>query len=413
MSGRKAVISILVKKRIYIPLLCTVALATGSQLAFATSPPTSIVHTQNPGGSDSNAGAGSRSKLSGVVENNNGQFRLNLTNHTSREFRGVGIIGIGDDSEQREIGQLRLALPPQEAKLFQLSGLSASGNQFSIKIFDHNGALVLYKIAPIKNVSDSSPAISVTLDPVSNSKRRSATLSSVEKREKVKLSSTNTLPTINVSDSPLALDEVTIKRRLLAGQSETEPFIIAFEINAIRPIREATLSVTLGKFKDRKPVNIPNIQQNLIIEFKPPEEFNGERLVYELTDKNGRLIARGELNVEQLMAEDVVTVADIRTDRASYDPGETAQVTVLLEGKSPNGFRLEAQVKDSSGSLIFHDQTQSDVNNPISARVFTVTLPRELTAPVSFEFKIYDNESGLLSDSGEREIPVKAPKRRP
>lgn len=402
------------KKRIFISLLCLVALATGSQSTFATSPPASVDHAQNSAGSGSNSGAGFRSALSGVIENNNGQFRLNLTNHTSREFRGVGIIGIGDDFEQRDVGQLLLALPPQETRLFQLSGLYASGNQFSIKIFDRNGALVFYKIAPIKNVSDSTPAISVTLDPISNPKRKSATISSIEKGGKGRPFSINATTAPNASESSPALPEVTIKGRLLAGQSEADPFVIAFEITAIRPVRDATLSIALGKFKDRKPVSIQNIQniwQNLTVEFKLPDQLDGERIFYELAAKNGRVIAKGELEIGQLMAQDVVTVVDIRTDRASYDPGETAQVTVLLEGKSPNGFRLEARARDEAGSVIFQDQVQSDANNPISAHVFTVTLPRELTAPVNFEFKIYDNESGLLSDSGAREIAVKNSKR--
>jgi hypothetical protein len=397
-----------VKKRIYILSLCLVALATGSQSASATSP-ASVAHIQSSAGSDSNPGAGSRSTLSGAIENNNGQFRLSLTNHTSREFRGVGIIGIGDDSEQREMGQLPLALPPQETRLFQLSGLYASGNQFSIKIFNRNGTLVFYKIAPIKNVSDSAPAASVTLDPVSSSKRKSATLSSIEKGEKGKPSLINVTP----SEESLALTEVTIKGRLLAGQSDPVSFAVAFEMAAFRPVRDATLSIALGKFKDRKPVSIQPPRQNLTVVFNLPEQFDGERIIYELAAKNGRVIAKGELEIEQLIAEDAVIVTDIRTDRASYDPGETAQVTVLLEGKSPNGFRLEAQARDGAGIVIFQDQVQCDADNSINARVFTVTLPRELIAPVSFEFKIYDNESGLLSDSGEREIAVKNSKRRP
>lgn len=393
-------------KRIHIPLLCLVALATGPQSAGAAPPDVSIRHTQNSARSDSN----SRSALSGAIENNNGQFRLNLTNHAAREFRGVTVVGIGDDSEQREIGQLTLSLPPQETRLFQLSGVYASGYQFSIKIFDRNGALVFYKIAPIKNVSDSTPATSVTLDPVSTSNNKITTPSSIEK---ARPSSINVTPTVNASDASLALAEVTIKGRLLAGQAETDPFVVAFEMTATRPIRDATISIALGKFKDRKPVNIQNLRQNPTVEFKLPDQLDGGRIVYELTAKNGRVIAKGELDIEQLMAEDAVTVTDIRTDRASYAPGETVQVTVLFEGKSPNGFRLEAQARDSAGSVIFQDQVQNGANNPLSSHVFTVALPRELSAPVVFEFKIYDNESGLLSDSGEREIPVKDSKRRP
>lgn len=379
----------------------------GSQSVFAISSDVSSHRIQNPTQSKSDSALGTRSSLSAGIENNNGQFRLNLTNNSPREFSGAAIIGIGDASEQREIGQLALLLLPQENKLLQLSGVYASGNQFSLKVFDRNGALVFYKIAPIKNVSDTTPAVAVTLAPVSNAKRKNATVSSSQS------SQVSAAPVINSADAAPAIAEVTIKGRLLAGQSENDQFVVAFEMTAPRPIRGATLSITLGKFKDRKPVNIQNSLQNLTIEFKLPDQFDGERIGYELVAQNGRVIAKGELALEQLMADDVVTVTDIRTDRASYEPGETIQVTVLLEGKSPNGYRFEAQARDGQSNVIFQDQFQSGANNQINTHNFTVTLPRELAAPVIFEFKIYDNQTGLLSDSGEREIPVKDAKRRP
>lgn len=371
-------------KRFHILLLFLIALATGSQSALAK--------TQT------------HIALSGAIENNNGRLRLNLTNNSSREFRGAAIIGIGNDSEQREIGQLELSLSSHETRLLQFSGVAASGNQFSIRIFDLNGALVFYKIAPIKNVSDPTPGIVVTLNPVPTSKRKTATALSGQS------SAISATPVINRDDAAPVIAEVTINSRLLAGQSETDPFILAFEMTAPRPIQAATLSVSSGKFKDQKPVSI---KQNLTVEFKLPDQLDSERISYELTAKNGRVIAKGELDIEKLMAEDVVTVTEIRTDKASYESGDQVQLTVLLEGKSPNGFRLEAQTRDGDGNIIFQDQIQSGPNNPINTQAFVLTLARELTAPVIFEFKIYDNGTGLMSDSGEREIPVKDAKRRP
>ena len=170
------------------------------------------------------------------------------------------------------------------------------------------------------------------------------------------------------------------------------------------------MSITVGKFKDRKPVSI---KQKLTVEFKLPEQLDSELIGYELTARNGRVIAKGELEIGQLMAEDAVSVTDIRTDRAAYEAGETVQVTVLLEGKSPNGFRLEARARDNQNQVIFQDQHQSGANDQINSHSFTVTLPRALAAPVIFEFKIYDKETGMLFDSGEREIPVKDAKRHP
>lgn len=377
-------------KQVYICLLVSIAFATGAQFAFAQSGPNQI---PNPG----------RPSLSGGIENNNGQLRLNLTNNSPREFRGTGVIGLGGDSEQKDIGQLALALPPGETTLLQLSGVSPSGNQFSLKIFDQSGVVAFYKIAPIKHVSDSTPAIAVTLSPVS--KQRDITVSSS------KPSSPNAAATVNpAAVAAPAIAEVTIKGRLLAGQSETDPFVVAFEMTAARPIYDAALSITLGKFKDRKPVSL---NRNLTVEFKLPEEFDSERIGYELTAQNGRVIAKGELDLDQLMAEDFVTVADIRTDKSSYEPGESVQVTVLLEGQSPNGYRLEILVKDGQGNSVFRDQYQTNGDNQPNTQGFTVSLPREISSPVMLEFKIYDHETGRLFDSGEREIPINDPKRKP
>ncbi len=383
-------------QRIFIPLLVLIALAAGWRSAFAQ--PSNL--SQNPA-SNSDSIVRTRPSLSGGLENNNGQFRLNLTNNAPREFRGACVIGIGNESEQKEIGQLALALPPQEITLLQLSGVAASGNQFSIKIFDQTGALVFYKIAPIRTVSDSTPAIIVTLSPVS---KQSNTMISSSKS-----SSSNTAAATSANAPPLVA-EVTVKGRLLAGQSENDPFVVAFEMAATRPIYDATLAITLGKFKDRKPVSI---KRDLTVEFKLPDQLDGERISYELTGKDGRVIAKGELDLGQLMAEDFVTVSDIRTDRSSYEPGESVQVTVLLEGRSPNGYRLEIQVKDGQGNSFFHDQYQAAGDNQTNTQGFTLPLPREISSPVRLEFKIYDSETGLLFDSGEREIPVSDPKRKP
>jgi hypothetical protein len=131
-----------------------------------------------------------------------------------------------------------------------------------------------------------------------------------------------------------------------------------------------------------------------------------EQISYELTNQDGRLLAKGELGLEQLMTEDSVIVLDMRTDRQSYDPGDSVKLIVLLEGRSPRGYRIEASAKDSRGKVFFRDQKQDSADHQTMAREFTITLPRNISAPVLFEFKIYDGETKLLFDSGEREIPI-------
>jgi len=214
----------------------------------------------------------------------------------------------------------------------------------------------------------------------------------------------------NNPNGAMAMAEVTIKGRLLAGQSENDPFILAFEMTAIRPVYDATLSITLGQHKDSKPVSV---KRNLTVEFKLPDQLDSERISYEMTAKNGRVIVKGELGLDQLMAEDFVTVADIRTDKSSYDLGDSVQVTVRLEGRSPHGYRLETLAKDGQGVVFFQDQYQANADNQSNTQEFSLTLPREMTSPVVLEFKLFDAETGLLFDSGEREIPINNAKRRP
>jgi hypothetical protein len=383
-----------VGKPIHTFLLLLTALAVGTQPALAKH------YTQD----NSDSVVKTRFSLSGGIENDRGQIRLSLTNNSSREFRGAGVIGIGSDAEQNEIGQLTLTLPPQETVILQLSGVAPSGNQFSLKVFDQNGALVYYKIAPIKNVSDSTPAITVKLSPIS--KKSSVTIPSGKLLSSLP---DDTLLTNNPNGA-MAVAEVTIKGRLLAGQSENDPFVLAFEMTAIRPVSDATLSIALGQHKDSKPVSV---KRDLTVEFKLPDQLDGERISYEMTAKNGRVIVKGELSIDQLMAEDFVTVSDIRTDKSSYELGDSVNVTVQLEGKSPRGYRLEALAKDGQGVIFFRDQYQTNADNQTDTQEFTITLPRETTSPIVLEFKLFDAETGLLFDSGEREIPVNNAKRRP
>ena len=125
-----------------------------------------------------------------------------------------------------------------------------------------------------------------------------------------------------------------------------------------------------------------------------------------LNQKDGRILAKGEIQISQLMAEDTITVADIRTDRASYELGQLARVTVVLDGKSRNGYRLEVQAKDGQGLSFFSDQRQVSAEDTTKLHEFTITLATNASTPLTFEFRIFDLATGLLFDSGERTIPL-------
>lgn len=344
-----------------------------------------------------------RASLAGSLENNNGQLRLNLTNNSAVEFRGFARLSLGSDSDQKEIGQLELTLPAQETRLLRLSGVAASGNHYTLTIYDRKGGLVFSKIAPLKQVSDPTPELIVTLSPVSAVRSKSSSPSSPQ-------TSPPTMGSTDANDPVVVSPDVQVQARLLASETDSDQFVIAFELSAPRPVYNATLSVTSGKRQESKPVSI-NLQSS--IQFKMPDQPALEQISYVLTNKSGRVLAKGEIDLGQLMADDTVTVADIRTDRSGYDPGDSAKLTFVLEGKSPRGYRIEMAIKDGQGTVISRDQKQSSANDSSTTHEFSVALPRALTAPVVVEFKIFDADNGLLFDSGEREIPLNEKSKKP
>lgn len=378
-----------------------------AQLSYGQSSP-----APNPGQDAGrvNSSSSQRFVLSGGIENNNGELRLNLSNESSQEFRGTGVIGLGSNMEQKELGQLTFTLPAQETTLFRLTGVQPSGSQFSLKIFNQAGALIFYKIAPIKSVSDGSPAIAVTLSPVG--KKGDIFIAPVKSAQIVgPAGSPSTVSSTPASGNPVpGIAEAVIKGRLLANQTDDDQMVLVLEIKSPQPIVDATIDITIGRFRESKPVSGKPDQT---VEFKLPDQLDDERVVYVLTAKNGREIARGDLDLGELLSEDVVTVADIKTDKPSYEPGESAHITLMLEGRSPHGHKIELLARDGQGNTIFNEQLTISANTQTDTQQFSMSLPREITTPVVLEFRILDSETGLLFDSGEREIQINDPKRRP
>ncbi|HMV86153.1 MAG TPA: hypothetical protein PLD20_09610 [Blastocatellia bacterium] len=310
---------------------------------------------------------------------------------------------MGSDNEQKEIGQVQIALPPQETVLLQTNSIPASGDQYTMAIFDQNGFRRFLKIAPLRRISDSTPAIAIALTPIQQRPKANSIVGNPPP-----------LPSQNnkAEDFAREASQVQVQARLLANEESNDSFLLSLELRAQLPVKGATISITAGKVKDKKPVSI-NPQAR--IEFKLPEQLEAEQISYVLTAKDGRVLAKGDLNLQELMADDLVTINDIRTDRASYDPGETARLTALIEGKSKQGYRLEVSARDGQGQSIFRDQKVVGAEDNVSSLEFSVALPESVNAPVVFEFRVFNAETGLMLDSGEREIPMNSakPPRRP
>lgn len=340
------------------------------------------------------SGTKQRPSLSANLESNGTQYLLTLDNDSDREFRGSARLSLGKDGNQTEAGQLALVLPPNDTKALLLKAVQASGDQYLLQIFDQKGVLVFYKVAPVRSVTG-------------------ATLNNAES---VSLSS-GPLPTApmtpatNVVQPPVTKEplppEVQIKARLIAGAQDNDPFVISFDLAANRAIFDAVFDIVIGKTKQNKPVNL---NKHAVVEFKLPEYLESNQITYKLTRKDGSVIVEGVTDLDKLFADDHVTVADLRTDRVAYSPGETARITVVLEGISPHGFKLEIIARDYAGKTFYTNTALGGPSEEIKEKEFTLLLPSDVRGPVIFEFKVSDGETGLLFDSGEREIAVKETK---
>lgn len=314
--------------------------------------------------------------LIGSVENTGGQLRLNLTNtDLSRGFRGTAQISFGNTTEQAEAGKLEVALAPEESHLFPLTALTASGDQYALRIYDQNGTLVFYKIAPIKRLIEETKPVGTA---VSES------------------------PVADASPSASA-KEVEVKPRLAGGESETAPFILAFEVSSQKPILNATFSVNAKGFQQRQAVNV---QGRINVEFKLPGELEERKVGYTLTNAVGQVVARGEADLDQLLTDDYISVSEIKLDRPAYVLGETARITVTMQGGAQHSFRLEVTARDGRGNIFFRDSRKGANEGGKSNQEFAINLPRETPGPLVFEFKLYEAETGTLFDSGEREIAL-------
>lgn len=352
-------------------------------LSFAVFP--SLAQTQ--------PSAKQRPSLTANLESSGAQYLLSLDNDSEREFRGSARLSLGKDGNFIEAGQLPLVLPPNDTKALLLKDVQASGDQYMLQIFDQQGALVFYKVAPVRAVAG-------------------ATLNHAET---VALSNgppvavLSTQPQLNppTQQPAVPVPEVQLKVRLVAGTQDNDPFVLAFDLAANKAIFDATLELSLGKNQDKKPVNL---NKHAVIEFKLPEYLDSNQVAYKLTRKDGSVITEGTTDLDKLFADDHVTVADIRTDRVAYSPGETARVTVALEGVSPHGFKLEVIARDYAGKTFYTHTAHGGPGEEVKEKEFALLLPGDVKGPVIFEFKVSDGETGLLFDSGEREIAVKEAK---
>lgn len=344
----------------------------------------------------------SQTEISGSIENNNGQIRIVLSNQGKVEFTGMLRMSLGSDIEQRDIGQADFKIAALEMRILKPAGVSSSGTHYTLTIYDSRGKLTFHKFAPIPKVSDTSPDIAITLVPSSTKGRAIAGTPGVSSKQESKAAIEQG------SQAEPSPEEVQVVARLLAGDGDKESFMLSFELASKYPVNNAEISIYIRKYKDSKPVSI---NTNSLVEFKLPEQINRETqdsIDYKLISKEGRLLARGTLTISELMTDDFVSVLEIIPGREEYEPGEAAKVTVFMEGSSPSGYRLEVLIKDRNGVILLKDQRQvSKIDQTQILEEFQFAIPDNARSPLTVVFKVFNPASGLMFDSGEREISLK------
>ena len=324
-------------------------------------------------------GAGKKSpEIAGEVEMAGAQIQLVLTNPSdTRAFQGAAKISVGL-SAGSDI-KLTINLGPNETRRFPLptpETSETSGHEYSLAVYNQTGALVLYKIAPIKTTGGSKIGTAL--------KAPAPKKSSGEVKVDARLTRG-----LENRDAELPTPE------------QAKPFILTFEIESDTPIKDASFAVNAKDFQRRQPVTVGG---RAALEFKLPDKLSERKLSYTLTSATGQKLAGGEVDLDELAASDAVSVGALTFDRSAYAPGELARAVIELQGETTSSYRLEVTVKDGGGNLLLRDSRRGSNNAGKSRQEFSLNIPREAHGPIIVAYQVFGGQTGALFDSGSGEI---------
>jgi hypothetical protein len=420
------------------------ALAPGAQTAYAQS------------SADQNRGR-NRPIVEGVVESVEGRLQVSLTNTDDvRSVSGSARISLGASDQQSE--RLEFKLAPQESRLFPVGSRGAPGDHYTLAIYEQGGALIFIKNAPVKRGAVAAPIVTAPAPTIPAPATDAKTAKTGVKELTVKARLAAARPSQSGGDDiksrapqqpsqPQIIDATTpeqpgepqvdiIKKpsakRARRGQSpqvkspevehllrlqgvkspetieapvsdEPGPLALLFEISAPAPIINASLSVSANEFKQRQAVTV---QGSANVEFKLPEDFEEPMIKYILADASGRALAQGELILEDLRQEDSVLLSDVKIDKETYNPGESAHFVVTLEGRAPDGYRLEVTAKDSNTETLLNDSRKGVYSKGKAIQEFKIEIPAEAKGIITVEFKAFGNLTRKLFGYVVREIII-------
>jgi len=184
-----------------------------------------------------------------------------------------------------------------------------------------------------------------------------------------------------------------------------EPTSVAlvFDITSPSPIFNGSLSVSANGFNRRQAINIKGAGS---AQFELPDDFNGSKINYTLTDASGKTLIAGEFDFEALRMEDAVRVSEVKFDRESYSPGQSARIVMTLEGRSPYGYLLEVTAKDENGTTLIDESRKGIYSKGKSIQEFQFVIPTEANGGIGVEFKAYGILIKKLFDSGTRDVII-------
>jgi len=406
-----------------------------------------------------------RPVVDGAVESVGGRLRVSLTNTDSaREFRGAAQVTIDAPDRQSEVAKFEFTLAPQESRLFPIDSQGAAGAHYTLSIHERAGTLILLKNAPINRGAEAEPAATpppAPAPPVSTARTGAKGLTvkarlaagrprpssgaeiktPAEQPSHPQERETNIVvvpaaPTAapdaaspehqsgqqadmikkqsakfarrgkSAENNPPAAQQPTSSQagKVEAPISDEPPsMVLAFDITAPSPIINASLSVSAKGFNGRQTINV---QRTGSAEFELPDEFNEPKINYTLTDASGKTLIAGEFDFEALKSEDSVRVSEVKFDRESYGPGQSAHLVMTLEGRSPTGYLLEVTAKDENGSLLLNESRKGNFSKGKSFQEFQIEIPAEAHGGITMEFKASGNLTKKLFDSGTRDLII-------
>jgi hypothetical protein len=408
--------------------------------------------------------------VDGSVESVGGRLRVSLTNtDDAREFRGAAQVSIDAPGRQSEVARFEFTLAPQESRLFPLDSQGAAGDHYTLSIHERTGTLVLLKNAPISRGAEAEPTVATPPTPSPPAPTPPASTAQAaakgltvkarlaagrprpspgaeirtpaerpsQQQEKetniVVVPAPNAAPDATAPEQPSEQQAEAIKKpsakstrrgksaevKPLAVERPTSPppsgkvaapisdeptsMVLAFDITSPSPIINASLSVSAKSFKGRQAINIQGAGS---AEFELPDEFNEPKINYTLTDASGKTLIAGEFDFESLRMEDSVRVSEVKFDRESYGPGQSAHLVMTLEGRSPTGYLLEVTAKDENGSILLNESRKGIFSKVKSFQEFQVEIPTEAHGAIGVEFKAFGNLTKKLFDSGTRDLII-------